>query len=213
MPVDRLTSDSPKLDQFRWPMVRPAGRTKISRSLRTVSPRDVRGPVQAWSNLMLRTSETLASEAGSVRRSNSGRKPTICKPWFRPTARGRLRHRHSSAQQTRVRRSHRFLANQPGGHGASYAPCSTPLVRANIVAFCCLGSLGNIVAGGFYPSPRGNSHSGADHAWVRRSDNGSPLVRRCGKFPTVFQRWRSPPDVRSRSAVCVVEQSSQPTWP
>src|SRR5664280_1306576 len=51
----------------------------------------------------------------------------------------------------------------------------------------------------------------ADHAWVHLSDNDSPLVRRCGKFPRAFRKWRSQPNVQSRPAACVVGQWHQPT--
>src|SRR6202047_4411298 len=171
---------------------------------------------------MLVTTETVSpSEAGCLPRSNSGPKPTIGKSWFMSTAGAKLRHRHSSTQHTRVRWNHRFIANRPRGHAANCAPYLTPPVRANIAAFVAKRPLllawppphpWEHSSQWSCPSPRGNSHSDVDHAWVHRPDNGSPLVRRCDRFPTAFQRQRFRPDVRSRPAACVVELCLQPTW-
>src|SRR5271165_2663035 len=92
--------------------------------------------------------------------------------------------------------NHRFIANQPRGQTANCAPYLTPPVRANIAAFVAkqrpLGAWPPPLpwehsSRWSCPSPRGSSHSDADHAWVHRPDNDSPFVRRCGKFPRAFR--------------------------
>ena len=65
LPVDRLTGDSPETDQFWWPMGLRAGWTKSARAVHAYSStRDARDPVRAGPNLMLLTTETVASEVG-----------------------------------------------------------------------------------------------------------------------------------------------------
>src|ERR1035438_7227919 len=89
----------------------------------------------------------------------------------------------------RVRRNQGVIANRPRGHAANYAPYLTPPVRANIAAFVAKRPLllawppplpWEHSSRWSCPSPRGSSHSDADHAWVHRPDNDSPLVRRGG---------------------------------
>ena len=65
LPVDRLTGNSPETDRFWRPMGLWAGWTKIACAVRAHSSiRDARDPVRAGLNLMLLTTETVASEVG-----------------------------------------------------------------------------------------------------------------------------------------------------
>src|SRR6266550_8947623 len=105
--------------------------------------------------------------------------------------------RHTSAQQTMVNQHLDFIVNRPRGHSANSVPYLAPPVLANVAAFFAkplpLGAWPAALpwehsSRWSYPSPRGSSHSDADHAWVRLPGNGSPLVRRCDKFPIVFRR-------------------------
>src|SRR6266550_15639 len=130
--------------------------------------------------------------------------------------------RHTSAQQTMVNQHLDFIVNRPRGHSANSVPYLAPPVLANVAAFFAkplpLGAWPAALpwehsSRWSYPSPRGSSHSDADHAWVRLPGNGSPLVHRCDKFPIVFRRWRPLLDVQSRPAACVVGQRNQWTWP
>ena len=65
MAVDRLTGNSPETDRFWRPMGLWARRTKIAGAVHAhSSTRDARDPVRAGPNLMLLTTETVASEVG-----------------------------------------------------------------------------------------------------------------------------------------------------
>jgi len=65
LPVDRLTGNSPETDQFWWPMGLRAGWTKSARAAQAHSSTgEARDPVRAGPNLMLLTTETVASEVG-----------------------------------------------------------------------------------------------------------------------------------------------------
>ena len=65
LPVDRLTGNSPETDSFWRPMGLRTGWTKIARAVHAhSSTSDARHPVRAGPNLMLLTSETVASEVG-----------------------------------------------------------------------------------------------------------------------------------------------------